>query len=217
MNIKKTVFSVLIFSLFYNPAHADQRVDIGQFSRNDVSGWKQKSFVGETQYKLVNSDNRTVLQADSEQTASAYYFSKKIDLSKTPVLNWSWRKQGTLNPGDETVKAGDDFVARVYVIKSGGLFVWNTRAINYVWSYQHDKAATWDNPFAGKNARMVAQRSAQDEESVWFTESRNIIQDFAELYDKEIDHIDGVAIMTDSDNSGLSASAQYGDIYFTSE
>ena len=97
------------------------------------------------------------------------------------------------------------------------MFFWNTRAINYVWSHQHAKNEVWDNPFAGENARMLAQRDAADAEQVWFEERRNIAEDFKRLHGIDIDHIDGVAIMTDSDNSGKRARALYGDIYFTAE
>ena len=208
---------VLTLLLLLNPVAAEQRNDVGQFSKSDISGWKQKSFVGETRYELVEQNSPSALQATSDGSASAFYFPIKVDLTKTPVLNWSWQKLQNLDPGDEKAKSGDDFVARVYVIKKGGVFFWNTRAINYVWNYQHRKNEVWDNPFAGKNAMMLAQRDATDAEQVWFEERRNIAEDFKRLHGIDIDHIDGVAIMTDSDNSGKSAQALYGDIYFTAD
>ena len=208
---------ILTLLLLLNPVAAEQRIDVGQFSKSDISGWKQKSFVGETRYELVERNSPSALKATSDGSASAFYFPIKVDLTKTPVLNWSWQKLQELDPGDENAKSGDDFVARVYVIKKGGVFFWNTRAINYVWSYQHRKHEVWDNPFAGKNAMMLAQRDVTDAEQVWFEERRNIAEDFKRLHGIDIDHIDGVAIMTDSDNSGKSAQALYGDIYFTAD
>ena len=88
-------------------------------------------------------------------------------------------------------------------------------ALNYVWSYQHKRQDTWNNPFAGENSKMLAQRDASDTRGTWFSEQRNVAVDFKQLLGKDIRQIDGVAIMTDSDNSGLSASALYGDIYFS--
>ena len=64
---------------------------------------------------------------------------------------------------------------------------------------------------------MLALRDASDPEGVWFSERRNVVEDFVQLLDMDIDSIDGVSIMTDSDNSGLSASALYGDIFFSAE
>lgn len=217
----RTIFVLLaglLFTLCVSANAAEtpvERVDIGRFSQGLVSNWQQKEFSGQTQYRLQQLDSQTVLEASSQQSASAFYLPIRVDLDKTPILNWSWRKLSTIKPGDEKQKSGDDFVARLYVIKDGGLFFWKTLAINYVWSYQQQKQQVWNNPFAGDNARMLAQRDASDPEHRWFHESRNVAADFKQLHGKEVRYIDGVAIMTDSDNSGLSASAQYGDIYFS--
>jgi hypothetical protein len=197
-------------------AQSGLRVDIGLFSENDTSGWEIRGFAGATDYLLTRIDGKQVLVADSRQSASAYYKKIKVDLEKTPILNWSWRKEQSIDPGNELDKNGDDFVARIYVVKSGGLFFWNTVALNYVWSYQHKRNDTWNNPFAGDKGKMLAQRDASDPQATWFKEQRNVAMDFKALLGKDIRQIDGVAIMTDSDNSGLSARALYGDIYFSS-
>lgn len=186
----------------------------GRFSESGLEGWQQKRFDGETRYRLVDP-GRGWVEAVSEGTASALYLRQKVDLEKTPWLNWSWQKRVAIQPGDESSKAGDDFVARVYAVKKGGLLFWNTRALNYVWSHRHHKGERWDNPFAGSNARMLSLRDASDPVGQWFTEKRNLREDYKRLFGKDIRFIDGIAIMTDSDNSGGRAEAFYGDLYFT--
>ncbi|MDH5355791.1 MAG: DUF3047 domain-containing protein [Gammaproteobacteria bacterium] len=216
--IKNTVFWLsLLTAIILTVSRASEIVEVGRFSQSDTDGWAVKKFSGDTEYSLSLVDGRQVLLARSEKSASAYYRKIDVDLKKTPILNWSWRKERGISPGDELTKPGDDFLARIYVVKSGGLLVWRTRVINYVWSNQHKKQESWDNPFAGDKAKMLSQRDASDPEGVWFGERRNVVEDFAELLDMDIDSIDGVAIMTDSDNSGLSASALYGDIFFSAE
>lgn len=195
----------------------EQRVDVGLFSQGLISGWQHKEFAGNTTYRLLKIDDTSVLEAVSERSASAFYLPIRIDLQQTPVLNWSWLKRRTIDPGNENEKSGDDYVARLYVIKDGGLFFWKTRAINYVWSYRHKKQQVWNNPFAGSNAKMLAQRDESDPAQQWFVESRNVARDFLNLHGEDIRYIDGVAIMTDSDNSGQGAAALYGDIYFSAE
>ena len=207
----------LVFILMTGSAVAQDRLDIGFFSQQDIAGWQQKEFAGKTTYSVQQIDDRSVLHAVSAQSASAWYKKVKIDLQKTPYMNWSWFKKTIIRPADEDQKAGDDFVARAYVIRDGGVFFWKTRAINYVWSFTHTRGEVWENPFAGKNAMMLSLRDASDEAGVWVTEKRNITQDFERLHGEKLRFIDGVALMTDSDNSGLSAEAYYGDIYFTAE
>ena len=209
----RIITCVLILAI--GQVFAMTRVELPLFSAGELDRWQQESFAGQTTYQLKQLENRQVLEATSEQSASILYFPVDVDLTQTPVLNWSWARQQAIDPGTETEKTGDDFVARVYVVKKGGLFFWNTRAINYVWSAQQRKNSVWDNPFAGDKAKMISVRDDRDAGATWYSEKRNILEDYKQLHGKDIQTIDGVAIMTDSDNSGLSAKAYYGDIYFT--
>ena len=210
------VFVLVYLLTLTASAQPGERVDVGLFSQNDVSGWEIRNFAGATDYSLTQVDGKQVIVADSRQSASAFYKKIGINLDKTPILNWSWRKENTIDPGDELDKKGDDYIARIYVVKTNRMILSTTIALNYVWSYQHQKSDTWANPFAQDNSKMLAQRDASDPEATWFSERRNVALDFKRLHGKDIQQIDGIAIMTDSDNSGLSATALYGDIFFSS-
>ena len=109
-----------------------ERVDIARFSHGDLGGWRTKTFAGVTRYALVNKNGRTVLHADSSAAASGLYREVSIELGQTPILNWTWQVDGVLKGADERTRAGDDYAARVYVIFSGGVMFWRTRALNYV-------------------------------------------------------------------------------------
>lgn len=194
-----------------------ERLELGRFSSGELDGWKQQEFAGLTRYRLVRDGESRVLEATSEGTASAWYLKRKIDLRRTPILNWSWQKVQSVEVGDEAQRAGDDFVARLYVVKDGGVLFWRTIAINYVWSNHFSKGDAWNNPFAGSNARMLSLRDAGDPSDEWFAESRDVQQDFLRLHGEQVDSIDGIAIMTDTDNSPAELGiARYGDIFFSS-
>ncbi len=212
----RTILFALALTL-QSSLYAQGTLPVGEFSSGKLDDWERKVYVKDTQYQLVNDDGRQVLDAVSQSDATAIYRKISVDLSKTPILNWSWKLKKSIVPADEKQKAGDDYAARVYVVKSGGLFPWKTKAINYVWSAQHSKGQSWNNPFAGEKAKMVSIQDGQSSKQQWLHEKRNVIKDFKTLYDVDIDEIDGVAIMTDSDNTGQSAHARYGDIYFTAE
>lgn len=191
-------------------------VMVGEFSAGDLSGWQTESFSGETEYSLVEKDGRRVLQAVSRGTASGLYREIRVDLDRTPYLNWTWRVANVLEGVNERTKSGDDYPARVYVVVSGKLFFWRTRAVNYVWSSNQPAGSTWPNAYTS-NARMMTVESGQEKTGQWVTEKRNVQADFKQLFGDDIDHIDAVAIMTDADNSGQAATAWYGDIYFSAE
>lgn len=200
-----------------NPVFADTTIVIGQFSRKQLDGWEHKSFKGETRYQLQEIDGVTALSADSRKAGSGLFKEQEIDLDQTPYLNWSWRIGNHLNGLNEQSKAGDDYAARMYVVVKGGLAFWKTKAINYVWSSNSKQGQIWPNAFAGDHAMMLAIRGPEAPLNVWQHEKRNIQADFKQLFGEDIQHIDAVAIMTDTDNSDGQVSAVYGDIWFSNE
>jgi len=221
-----TSFSILIFSMSLHAAqisvpaagnaeHID-RVEIGMFSSSELDGWEEKSFKGNTSYRFrIDDDKGVVLHAESNATASALGKRIKIDLLKTPYLNWSWKIDNRLDGVDEAIKSGDDFAARVYVVKTSGLFGRNSKAINYVWSSNRQQGSSWNSPFAPKNSKMIAVRGVEHSAGRWLFERRNVAEDFLRLFGVEIKSVDLLVIMSDTDNTGLSASASYGDIFFS--
>ena len=154
----------LILLLCTNPGIASDsdRLVIGNFSKDQLDGWENKEFKGKTQYRLSKIDTLTVLKADSHGSASGLFKKQRIDLHKTPYLNWQWRIENRLDNLHEQEKSGDDYAARIYVLVSGGWAFWRTRGINYVWSSVSAKGQTWPNAFAGDKVMMLALRSAED-------------------------------------------------------
>jgi len=195
---------------------ADQRVPVATFSAGDLDGWDTKTFRGTTEYELVEEQGRRAVRAVSRGTASGRYKRIRVDLTQTPYLHWSWKIERVLTGNDETVKAGDDYAARVYVVFSTGPFFWNTRAVNYVWASSQPPGATWPNAFTA-NAQMLALRSGNHHAGRWVDERRNVRADYRRLFGADIRYVEAVAIMTDTDNTKGSATAYYGDIYFSSD
>lgn len=189
---------------------------IADFKQGDMDGWKEKKFSGKTNYKLVKQSDSWALKADSNASASGLFKELTIDLTKTPYLNWTWKVENTLGNTDEKTKKGDDYPARVYVVFSGGLLFWKTRALNYVWSSNQAVNSTWPNAYTG-NARMIAVQSGKAMTGQWVTQKRNIREDFKAQFGQDVSQADAIAIMTDTDNTGLTATAYYGDIYFTKD
>ncbi|MFT6925272.1 MAG: hypothetical protein ACJAZP_000852 [Psychromonas sp.] len=198
-------------------AAENQDLPIGRFSEGKLNNWDVKEFSSKTEYKIVSdsgSDQNRVLEANSNNAASGLFLEKRIDLQKTPYLHWSWRTDKLYSNLDESKKSGDDFVARIYLLLDGGLFFWKTRALNYVWSSSFSQGQAWPNPFTA-NATMLAVESGEKNLGKWIHYSRNVREDLKKFLGKEVRYIDGVALMTDSDNAGQQATTYYGDIYFS--
>lgn len=216
MRLPNRKSATLCLALLSFSSIAAEPITVANFSQNDLASWEKQVFDGETKYELTTLNNGYVLKASSNGSASGLVKRIRIDLHRTPFINWEWRVENSLYRLNEDVKAGDDFAARVYVVIDGGIFFWRTLALNYVWASSKPSGAMWDNPFTS-NAQMLAIESGDENAGQWLIEKRNVRQDLQKAFGRDFRFIDAVAIMTDTDNSGQQATAYYGDIYFTSQ
>jgi len=213
----KRLFIALLAVLTGQNLAAEPTLPLGEFSRNRLDGWEHKSFKGETRYELQALDGIVVLKADSQAAGSGLFKEQRIDLEKTPFLNWSWRIANRLSGLNEQSKSGDDYAARIYVVVKGGLAFWQTMAINYIWAGNTAKDTVWPNAFAGDHAMMLALRGPEAPLNAWYSEKRNVKADLKKLFGEDLSSIDAVALMTDTDNSSRQVSACYGDIWFSKD
>lgn len=183
------------------------------FGPEAIAQWRPHGFKGETRYAVTGKDGEPALAARCDGTASGLFLERPVDLRRTPILEWRWRVDALPAAGaPETSRAGDDFAARLYAVRDGGVLRWRTRALNYVWTRGQERGADWPNPFAAQ-AHMVALRNAGDA-GRWHVERRDLRADFRRFHGLDLDTLDAVAIMTDCDNTGGRAEAWYGSIRF---
>jgi hypothetical protein len=193
-----------------------ERVPVGEFSSGSLEGWKEKRFSGTTRYRLVPGEHGSVLRADTDGTASGLYREMRVDLGRTPWLNWSWRVDAVYDGVDERSRTGDDYPARVYVVVSGGWRFWATRALSYVWASRLPVGARWPSAFTA-NAQLIALESGSDHLGEWRHYRRNVQQDLLRAFGEAVPEVHAVALMSDSDNAGQAATAWYGDIWFSAD
>ena len=218
---KRVSASLCCLCLFFMVTASAGKSRLEVLNPADISQWTEKEFAGQTHYEQykteteTETETETVIKAQSRASASGLFREIHIDLNKTPYLNWRWKVENTLGQVDETSKHGDDYPARIYVVISGGFWFWKTRALNYVWSSKQPVNSEWPNAFTS-NAHMLAVDSGKEKLNTWVQHRRNVLQDIKTYLKLDnVEHIDAVAIMTDTDNSGQEAVAYYGEVYFS--
>jgi hypothetical protein len=204
---------VLCLLLPLAPAGAGQVV-LGAFSRGDLTGWETRSFQGETQYELVMDQGRRVLRARSDNAASGLFKPVEVDLKRFPILSWSWKVSGVAPGGDARRKEGDDYPARIYVFFPSLLF-WRTTGIAYIWANKLPLGAWTPNPFTS-NIIMLAVDSGPGLAGRWVSRERDVLADYRRFFGRDPPEKCVAAIMTDSDNTGGTVEAYYGDIILKS-
>lgn len=170
--------------------------------------WEVKSFSGFTRYSFSTSEDETVVQAISEGSASSLYLEKDIDIRRFSWLSWRWRTQDVFEGLDEKTRAGDDFPVRVYVVVSDGIFPWQVKSLVYVWSASQPIDSRWLNPYTDKAVMWVLD-SGDRYIGQWREQKRNVREDLYRAFGQYYDEIKGIAIMTDSDSSGIHTMSWY--------
>lgn len=183
-----------------------QTVKQDKYTNSNIDGWKEIIFEGKTEYKTEND----CVHATADASASGLISEVRAAVNTNTRLTWGWTANQLLqknNKDSEKTKGGDDFLARVYVINEGR-FPWQTKAINYVWSKENAVGDNWSNPFL-KNAHMVVVQSGDNDLGKWNYFERDVREDFKKFLDVDIDRIDAIAVMTDTDNTKGRAEACY--------
>lgn len=218
-------------------ASDDLVIAVGRFSEMTpgalVSGWEPMTFdkiESHTRYALVEDEGRTVLRADSSASASGLVKAMEIDPRAYPVLTWDWKVSNLPAKADLTKKSGDDYAARIYVTFAEAAdqrsFFQRTQmaaikllygttppsaALAYVWDNRAVLGSVHPNAYTDR-LQMIVVESGPDHLNRWRSSRRNILRDFQRAFGTEPPPISGIAVMTDTDNTGESATAWYGDI-----
>ncbi len=209
------LFGLLIFSQF----SFAESVKVFEFSKTELSELKVRKVRGadnKTIYSIGSNENGNYLKAVAENAGSGLGKETKIDLNKTPFINITWKIEEDLSGINEKTKKGHDFAARVFAVKKTGATPLSNRAINYVFSSNHEIGQNWPSPYTKKSIDNVLS-TTKENLNKWVTVKANVKEDFKRFHDLNVDELDGLAIMSDTDNSKLKSVAYYQNIYFSED
>ncbi len=214
-------------------------IEVAKFSSGTIGqgmpeGWNPLTFKKiskHTSYEVVKDGEEVVVKAVSHSSASGLTKEVRIDPKEYPVVRWRWKIDHVLNGSDVALKAGDDFPARLYVTfeydsrkvslgkklkyKAGRAIFGDIPigALNYIWETKTPVGTIVENAYTDF-AQMIVVESGKQKVGTWVVEERNIYEDYKRAFGEEPPMINGVAIMTDTDNTKEEATAYYGDIVF---
>ena len=213
--IKIIRFSLFILFVLSSSSNAEI-VKVFEFTDEELKTLKVRKVKGKTKWSLGSNENGNYIRAESEGTGSGLGKEILIDLRKTPYINITWKIEKDLPGIVENSKKGHDYAARVFVVKKTGSTALSNRAINYVFSSNNSVNENWPSPFTKKSIDYVLSTTKKNLNK-WVTVKANVKEHFKLLHNLDVNILNGVAIMTDTDNSKLKAISYYQDIYFSSE
>ena len=214
------LFFKILFSLILavNTLVADE-VKVFDFTETELTELQVRKVRGadnKTVYSIGTNENGNYLKSVANNAASGLGKEIKIDLNKTPFINITWKIEKDLSGIKENTKKGHDFAARVFVIKKTGATPLSNRAINYVFSSNNEIGLSWPSPYTKKSIDNVLA-STKDSLNEWITVKANVKEDFKRFHDLDVNELDGLAIMSDTDNSKMNSIAYFQNIYFSAQ
>ena len=213
------IFYIFITSLiFLSTTHAET-VKVFEFTEKELSALEIRKVRGadnKTSYTVGSNENGNYLKAVADNAASGLGKEIKIDLNKTPFINITWKIEKDLRGIKENTKKGHDYAARVFAIKKTGATPLSNRAINYVFSSNSDVGENRPSPYTKKSIDNVLA-TTKDNLNEWVTVKANVKEDFKKFHDLDVNELDGLAIMADTDNSKMKSISYFQNIYFSAD
>ena len=215
----KNLFKICFISLaLILPVKAEQ-IQVFEFTDQELKTLKVRKVRGadnKTYYIIGSNENGNFLKAEPNNSASGLGKEIKINLNSTPIINITWKVEKNLDGIKEDTKKGHDFAGRVFVIKKTGATPLSNRAVNYVFSSNNKVGNNWPSPYTKKSIDNVLSTTI-DHMNEWVTVKANVKKDFKKFHDLDVNELDGIAIMTDTDNSKMTSITYYQNIYFSAE
>ncbi len=215
----KLLLKIFIICLTTNTFIFANEIKVFDFSEAELSELEVRKVRGadnKTIYTVGINENGGFYKAVADNAASGLGKEVKIDLNKTPFINITWKIEKDLPGIKENTKKGHDFAARVFAVKKTGATPLSNRAINYVFSSNNEIGFNSPSPYTKKSIDNVLA-STKNNLNEWVTVKSNVKEDFKKFHDLDVNELDGIAIMTDTDNSKLKAVSYYKSIFFSSE
>jgi len=196
-------------------------------------GWEPLKFPNierHSRYQLTDDNGEQVVRATTDNSASGLIARVSVEPGESLILRWRWKVSNVYEQGNARTKEGDDYPARIYVAfefepDEAGFFERAKRktvevvfgeelpgnALNYIWANRLPVGEIVANPFTD-TTMMVAVNSGATNTGEWVTVERDIVADYRKAFGRKPPKLVGVAIMSDSDNTGASATAWYGNV-----
>ena len=215
----KIILKFIITTLLMSSIGYTNEVKVFDFTEEELAGLEVRKVRGadnETVYTVSSNENGNFLKAVADNAASGLGKEIKIDLNKTPFINITWKIEQDLLGIKENTKKGHDYAARVFAVKKTGATPLSNRAINYVFSSNNNVGMNWPSPYTKKSIDNVLA-TTKDNLNEWVTVKANVKEDFKKFHDLDVNELDGLALMVDTDNSKMKAVTYYQNIFFSAD
>jgi len=186
-----------------------------------------------TDYQLVVKQEETVLHARAAGASSGLMSAVSIDPHEQPWIHWKWKVANLLKNADNFERTTEDSPVRIVLgfdgdkntlpfpdqiafetakVLTGQDFPYAT--LMYIWENRAPVGTVIPNS-RSKRVQMLVAASGAEGVGEWREFKRNIVEDYEKAFGEKPGKLIGIGVLTDTDNTGETVEAWYGDIRVT--
>ena len=179
--------------------------------------WTVKKWRGAVDLLFETSQGAPALDLVSRSSSWAFLRRVDVDLTRTPVLAWSWRVDAYPPSGDGRRAESDDEPAQVYVFfpGKGPAGRLQPRILGYTWETVPEAGTFYHSP-KNDGTRVFVLRSRRDGQGIWASEARDVAGDFERAFGESAPRPLAVCFQIDSDDTASTARSAFAALRFTS-
>lgn len=190
--------------------------------------WRVNRNKAPTRYSLTEVDQRTVLHAEADGSASGLYVP--LTQRDPGMLRWMWKTRDVIRVADNAVSHREDAPLRIFVAFDGDRSTLSLKdqlmyemarittgrempyaTLMYIWGGKRPVGSVLNNPHTDR-VRMIIVDSGTRHTNEWRCHERDLRADYRKAFGADPGKILAVGLMTDTDNTKSRAEAWYGDI-----
>ena len=192
--------------------------------------YEVKHYANENKLELRKDDdgNISTITHISDNSASGLFQILNLDLRQEKIryLNFEWYSEKFLTNKSERLKENHDFPARVYLtFRKKSLpfelpfqLPWEKYHLNYVFSNTETKGHHWKSPYRNffVKSHDIVLSGKDDPSSYWINHKIDLRSDIQKFWNIDLENLESVALMVDTDNTNKKTKTIYRNIYLSS-
>jgi hypothetical protein len=197
-----------------------------------ASHWKQVTIPlkRKTDYRVVKHQGRSAVRARAMSSASGIEAKLSVDLSRKANIAFSWYADALIVGADNTDRHTEDSPLRIVLSFEGDKDTLSTKdqrfhdraklltgrelpyaTLMYIWENRKPIDSVIINHHTS-TIRKIVIASGDKDLMKWKSFKRNISEDYLLAFGKKPGKLIGIALMSDTDNTGTDITAYYSDI-----
>jgi hypothetical protein len=175
--------------------------------------WKLRGFGQPTRYRIREIDGRPAIEAAGRASAAGLFRDLRFMVREYPIVEWAWRVDRLPEAADIRSSEADDYGASLYFLFGRpGLLRPEPPTLAYAWTSEATpEGAIVASPRHPGTLRTFVLKSGSDNLGEWVTERRNLVEDYRQVFGEDPpEHVEVVALWSDSDQTGEAVKAYYG-------